>query len=121
MKPSRDQLANRLRYATTAQCAAFYGVHNSTMTEWIAEFGLKPQPIPLDDKILILKLYYLEGMAPRLILQKFKEEITILDTTMIQSIVKPRDDKIKQSLKTYDEALQYHIAQHLKKEEANEY
>lgn len=110
MKPTRDELAKHLYYATPAEVAAFHGVHYGSVIKWMQEYKLTKQPIPLEDKLLMIELYYREGVKPREIFRKFKEEITILTMQGMYNILRPRSKKDNNMrYTTYEEARDFHL------------
>ncbi len=88
-RPKRDELALSLRHLDSRGIAKHYGVGATTAYNWILYYGLRAQPIPLEDKLLMAELYYTYHLPPRIILKKFEEEIPILTLRTVEGILRP--------------------------------
>ncbi len=110
-RPDRYEFAVLIKDHTYADLAAHYGVSMATIYEWLSFHRLGVQPIPFDDKVLMLKLHYQERWSIYKIFNVFSEEITTLTKHSVKGIIRPqRADR--STCTTYNTALEYHTGVH---------
>lgn len=78
------------RHKSCSGVARELEVPRTTIYYWIRKYGLQKQEVPVEDKKLMIELFYQHNTKPTEIVRIFKDEIPSLNLSKVISIVKPR-------------------------------